>query len=84
LPFDQSRLPKALRQILERPDGVARVKTGLRDLLFRYKRLRQTGEHEGPPLIALRLYELEYTIDRHAANVDRPNRRTFIAEVRQP
>ena len=83
-PFDQSRLPKALRQILERPDGVARVKTGLRDLLFRYKRLRQTGEHEGPPLTALRLYELEYTIDRQAANVDRPNRRTFIAEVRQP
>ena len=35
----------------------------------------------GPPLAALRLYELEWTIDADAANVDRPDRRRFIAQV---
>jgi hypothetical protein len=81
-PFDQSRLPKALKRILEGPDGNARVRTALADCLTRYEDLRQQGRHEGPPLVAMRLYQLEWTIDRNAANVDRPDRREFIAEVR--
>jgi hypothetical protein len=31
----------------------------------------------------MRLYELEWTIDRTAANVGRPERKTFVAEVRR-
>jgi len=54
----------------------------LPDLLTRYETLRQTGNHDGPPIVALRLYELEWTIDPHAANVDRPDVRRFLAEVR--
>jgi hypothetical protein len=48
---------------------------------WRYERLRG-DTHDGPPIVALRLYELEWTIDRDAANVDSPDRRRFIAEVR--
>ena len=83
-PFDQSRLPKALRQMLDRPDGHARVETALYDVLARYETLRRSHHHDGPPVVAMRLYELEYTIDRHAANVEHPDHRRFIAEARQP
>jgi hypothetical protein len=81
-PFDQSRLPKALKRILGGRDGPARVRTALADCLARYEELRQQKSHEGPPLAALRLYELEWTIDPDAANVDRPDHRVFVAEVR--
>ena len=80
-PFDQSRLPKALKRILDGADGVARVRAVLPDLLSRYEELRRADLHDGPPLVGLRLYELEWTIDRNAANVDRPDRRRFIAEI---
>ena len=81
-PFDQSRLPKALRRILDGRDGPARVRIALADCLARYEQLRRQKGHEGPQLTALRLYELEWTIDPEAANVDRPDRRAFVAEVR--
>ncbi|MCU1383327.1 MAG: hypothetical protein JWL71_2024 [Acidobacteria bacterium] len=80
-PFDQSRLPKALRRILDGRDGDVRVRLALADCLARYEQLRRDKSHDGPPLTALRLYELEWTIDAQAANVNRPDRRTFIAEV---
>jgi hypothetical protein len=81
LPFDQSRLPKALRLILAGPDGPAHVRQALADCLARYEELRRAGEHDGPPLVAMRLYELGWTIDATAANVDRPEVRRFIAEA---
>jgi hypothetical protein len=81
-PFDQSRLPKALKRMLDSPDGEARVRTALADLFARYEKLRRDDEHGGPPIVAMRLYELEWTIDRDAANVDRPDTRRFIAELR--
>jgi hypothetical protein len=81
-PFDQSRLPKALRRILDGPDGQARVRTALADCLARYEDLRRQKRHDGAPLTALRLYEVEWTIDPDAANIDRPDRRAFVAEVR--
>jgi hypothetical protein len=81
-PFDQSRLPKAFKRMLEERDDPERVRTALADCLRRYEELRREARHSGPPLMALRLYELEWTIDWRAANVDRPDRRRFIAEVR--
>jgi len=44
-PFDQSRLPKALRRILDGPDGQARVRTALADCLARYEDLRRQKRH---------------------------------------
>jgi hypothetical protein len=81
-PFDQSRLPKALRRILDGRDPDRRVRQALAECLARYEELRLQDLHEVPRLAALRLYELEWTIDPTAANVDRPDRRRFIAEVR--
>ena len=83
-PFDQSRLPKALKRMLDEPDGQARVKTAVGDCLARYDALREQHVHDGPPLVAMRLYELEWTIDPEAANVDHPDRRRFITEVKHP
>jgi hypothetical protein len=82
-PFDQSRLPKALKRMTDLPDGEARLRLALPDLMARYEELRSAGVHDGPPLMMLRLYELEWTIDRQAANVDHPDRRRLIAEVVQ-
>lgn len=80
-PFDQSRLPKALRRMLEQRDGSVRIRRALGDLAIRYETLRREGRHDGPPLARLRLYDVEWTIDRQAANVDRPDRRRLVAEV---
>jgi hypothetical protein len=80
-PFDQSRLPKSLRQILELPDGGVRIQTAMPDLYARYEQLRRNERHDGPPIVALRLYELEWTLDPYAANVGSPDRRRLVAEV---
>jgi hypothetical protein len=82
-PFDQSRLPKVLKRMLEERDGASRVRTAIADCLTRYEDLRRAAEHDGPPLVAMRLYELEWSIDAAGANLDRPDRRDFIAEVRR-
>jgi len=82
-PFDQSRLPKALKRMLDQPDGASRVRTAIADCLTRYEDLRRADAHDGPPLIAMRLYELEWTIDAAGENLHRPDRREFIAEVRR-
>ena len=82
-PFDQSRLPKSLRQMLQAPDPDVRIHAALLDLAARYEQLRQEAAHDGPPLVALRLYEMEWTIAPDAGNVDRPDDRRFIAEVRR-
>jgi hypothetical protein len=81
-PFDQSRLPKALRRMLELADSDVRITTALSDVFARYEQLRLTHTHDGPALVAMRLYELEWTIDPNGVNVDSPDRRRFIAEVR--
>jgi len=83
-PFDLSRLPKALRQMLDQDDGRARVAIAVKDCLRRYEELRADRRHDGPPLAAMRLYEVEWRIDPQAANVDRPDRRRLITEVKQP
>lgn len=82
-PMDLSRLPKALKKILQEEDGQHRIQTALADCLRRYDQLAADGRHAGPPLTAVRLYELEWTIHPQADNVDRPDRRDFVAEFRR-
>jgi hypothetical protein len=81
-PFDLSRLPKALKRIMDGADGAARVRTAVAECLGRYDALRGDRLHDGPPIVAMRLYELVWTIDPDAANVDKPDRRRLITEVR--
>jgi hypothetical protein len=83
-PFDQSRLPKALRRIVDKPSRAASLPRALQDCLVRYDQLRADGQHDGPPLAAMRLYELEWTIDPEGANLDQPDRKELVAEVRHP
>jgi hypothetical protein len=80
-PFDQSRLWRALMRVRKKPDGEARLARALRTVLARYEARRLTGAHHGPPLKALRLYELSWELDPWARNADQPDRRTLIAEV---
>jgi hypothetical protein len=83
-PFDQSRLPKALRSIATSPTRAPRLHEALHDSLRRYDDLARDGAHDGPPLIAMRLYELEWMIHPTAANIDRPEKRRLVAEVHRP
>src|SRR5262245_65140925 len=80
-PFDQSRLAKALRTIVA--VRAARLDEALAACLIRYDELKTAGSHDGPALVAMRLYELEWTIDPAAANVNRPEKRRLIAEMRR-
>ncbi len=80
-PLDQSRLDQALGGMLSRPDWRTRVGAALADCLARYERRRRAGAHDGPALRALRLYDLGWTLDRAARNVDAPDRRRLLLEV---
>jgi hypothetical protein len=80
-PFDQSRLSKALGSIRTRPDADRQLRAALANCMQRYERLRTKGWHSGPALSRLRLYEVHWTLDPFAANVDTPDSRELLAEV---
>jgi hypothetical protein len=79
-PFEQSRLPKALRRIARRSDAQQALQRAIRDCFERYDRLRAAQRHDGPPLRAMRLYEVTWTLDPDASNVDRPDSLKLISE----
>ena len=56
----------------------------LRDYLARYERRREAGEHAGPPLRGIRVYENAWLMDRNASNVQTPERRTLLYEYQAP
>ena len=80
-PFDQSRLSKAFGSIRQRPDAETEIRTALLNCLDRYERLRLQGRHPGPPAARMRLYEVTWTLDPLAANVDTPDSRKLIGEA---
>ncbi len=80
-PMDQSRLSRSLWRIQQQPDHQARFEGALANTLARYDARRRAGKHHGPALQGARLYELYWTLDPHAANVDHPDRRTLLAEI---
>jgi GT2 family glycosyltransferase len=82
-PFDQCRLATALAGTYYNAARRPLITPMLRDVLERYERLRLAGVHEGPPLQAIRLYELDWTLDPHAANLSFPDRRQQLAEVQR-
>jgi hypothetical protein len=83
-PLDQSRLPLGLRRLGERPDGPSRIRSALADVLARYEQRREARAHEGPALVAIRLYSVEWPLQPFAANLDAPRSRTLLAEVNAP
>jgi hypothetical protein len=80
-PFDQSRLSKALGGIRTRPDHDDEIRAVLKNCLERYERLRLQHRHDGPPASGMRLYEVTWTLDPRAANLDTPDSRTLVGEV---
>jgi hypothetical protein len=80
-PFDQSRLSKVLGSIRTRPDADAQIRVALANCLDRYERLRLQHRHDGPPAAGLRLYEVTWTLQGDAANLDSPDSRTLVGEV---
>ncbi len=83
-PFDQARLNIGLRKLQRRAGGDggdADLRVAMSEVLSRYEALRQAGQHDGPPLRAVRLYELSWTLDPLARNVAAPDARVLVLEV---
>lgn len=76
-PFDNSRLLAGLQNAL----GKNRLDEAVTDCLTRYEALRRAGRHDGPPLLAMRLYMVTWTLDPSASNIDRPDRKELLTEV---
>jgi hypothetical protein len=77
IPFDNSRLAAGL----ERAVQMHRQDEAVADCLTRYEAAQVAGQHLGPPLIALRLYRVTWTLDPWVSNVDRPDHRELLSEV---
>jgi hypothetical protein len=80
-PLDQSRLPLGIRNIYRRHGSGERLQQAVADALARYERRREAGQHEGPPLVAMRLYSVSWDLEPYGANQDRPRTRTLLMEV---
>jgi hypothetical protein len=83
-PFGHSRICAAFSWIERQPDRDRRLRSALRDMLDRYEDRRRAGLHDGPPLQAIRLYELRFRLDPHASTRDRPESRRLLLEVSTP
>jgi glycosyltransferase involved in cell wall biosynthesis len=80
-PFDQCRLTTAMARVANQPDGQARLQTMLDDCLGRYEQARERGEHDGPPLQSIRLYDAHWELDPDARNVDNPEQVTLVGQA---
>jgi hypothetical protein len=82
-PFDQCRLTSALSRAYTDPLRRPMVHEQLRDVLERYEMRRAAGDHEGPALEEVRLYEMRWTIGADAGNVATPDSRRLIDTVKR-
>jgi len=83
-PFDQCRLTSALSRTYTDTSRRSQIHEQLRDCLDRYEERRRAGLHDGEPLAGVRLYEMQWTLQPDAANVETPDARRFIDAVYQP
>ncbi len=54
--------------------------TAVKSLLAHYESRRQAGQHRGPPLAGLRLYDVTWRIEPTLGNLDRPDRQELLCE----
>jgi hypothetical protein len=84
-PFDQCRLATALTRIRdERESASADLREAVRDVWARYEARRQSGAHDGLPLLGARLYAVQWHLDAYARNARQPDERVMLIEVRSP
>ena len=79
-PLNWLGMAGALSRLDRKPDRERLLGEALGDCLARYERRRVAGEHDGPPLRAIRLYRLSWTMNPSASNRDRPDRRELLFE----
>ncbi len=77
-PFDRCRLVSALETLR----AEQRLPAALADVYARYERRRTAGRHGGPPLSAVRLYQLRWALDADARNAQHPDVRELLYEHR--
>ena len=70
------------RNTLCSPRAEQRLPAALADVYARYERRRTAGRHEGPPLSAVRLYQLRWALDADARNAQHPDVRELLYEHR--
>ena len=80
-PFDNSRIDSSLQNLYERRSRQQDLREALHYFLSRYEMLRVQGRHQGPPLVAIRLYRVHWAFDPIARNVDRPDSKELLGEV---
>jgi hypothetical protein len=78
-PFDRVRLSTALQRIMSRDRNA--LHKALRDCWEQYELARLSGEHQGPALVRVRLYRLNWEIDELARDADHPDSRALLAEI---
>ena len=81
-PFDPSRILGFIRRLGRGSAGRARRTEAARELLALYELQRVRGNHHGPELTGLELYETTWRIVPFATNRDHPERRRLIASTR--
>lgn len=84
-PLPSMQLFRALQEV-NNPNDARRqdlLRRRAQELLAYYEKLRLAGRHAGPPLRALRVYSLEWDINRAVDNFDRPQVRLAM-EVTAP
>lgn len=80
-PFTMIRLHSAFGKMRARPQSDSLLRVAVRNCAQRYERRRQAGQHDGPALRRLRLYEAHWRLEPHAQNAAQPDRRTLVADV---
>ncbi len=83
-PFDQCRLQTAIARTWNNPQRRTLTSAMLADTLGRYEASRRGGAHEGPPLAAVRLYDMTWRLAPDAGNVDAPDAKRLLLEVDAP
>lgn len=69
------------QQAAERGEQVASsVPATIESLMAHYESRRLAGLHSGPPIVGLRLYDMQWQIEPALSNLDRPERRELVCE----
>jgi hypothetical protein len=85
-PLGDKHIQRAM-SIKKKPDNVSYeqyLEETLHHILTRYEVLRIAGDHDGPELHGIRLYRYQWKLDPWIRNVERPDHRELILEVREP
>ena len=67
-----------------RKGKTSRQEAVTRNTLAHYEKRRNAGEHHGPPLKAIRLYQFDWTMDKDASNAKKPDRVTLLYDSADP